>query len=98
MEWKFAHGEATLAKTTVIFCVFCFKVLVFSVVVNLENRNASASEQVCSENITLSYNFLYSISLIILPSALCLAEICWKLSTTNRPSHYFVVGHSFFIP
>lgn len=90
MEGKFAHGAATLAKTTVIFCVFCFKVLAFSVVVNPENRNASASEQVCSEKIALSYNFLYSISLITLPSALCLPEICWKLSTTNRPSHSFL--------
>lgn len=98
MEGKFAHGEATLAKTTVIFCVFCFKVLVFSVAVNLENRNASASEQVSSEKITLSYNFLYSISLITLASALCLTVLCWRLSATNRPSHYFVVGHSFFIP
>lgn len=59
MEGKFAHGTATLAKTTVIFCVFCFKVLVFTLIVNLENRNASASEQVCSEKITLSYNLLY---------------------------------------
>lgn len=38
MEGKFAHGSATLAKTTVICCVFCFKVLVFSIVINLENK------------------------------------------------------------